>query len=285
MQESIKKALPTPPNGQRFVSFPHARGGVPSILIENSSQIEEVIGMGNSLKLDDPFLEHFLTTFYGSGNYHGDYWFIGMEEGGGNTLERVKKRLDTWQKLGEKELVDLYDFHIGINYPEYFHDPVKLQRTWMQQARIILATKGKPTTVDHVKTYQRDIIGRKDSETCLLELLPLPSPSTSVWHYDQWSNLPFLRDRKTYIKYCIPRRCEHIRSQIMAYRPKLVVFFGKSYSPYWQQISGNNVKFRDRGKFLFGNSIGTIFIIANHPAARGVTNAYYAGIGSLIRNM
>ena len=235
--------------------------------------------------LNVTLLEKFMTTFYGSGNYTGDYWFIGMEEGGGSTFERVKKRLETWQKLGEEELVDIYKFHIGINFPDYFRNPVKLQRTWAQQARIILAAKGKPTTVDHVKAYQRDIIGRKNSETCLLELLPLPSPSTSIWNYGEWSNLHYLRDRKTYLKYCIPWRCKHIRSQIITHKPKVVVFFGKSYSPYWQQIAGNNIKFRDQGDFLIGDSMSTAFIIANHPAARGVTNAYYEEIGSLIRKM
>ena len=154
--------------------------------------------MNTNSMLNDALLEHFINTFYGSGNYSGDYWFVGMEEGGGNTLERVLLRLNTWRELGETELVDIYDFHIRINYPEYFNDPVKLQRTWMQQARIILASKGRPTTTECVRAFQRDIIGRKYSETCLLELLPLPSPSTSVWHYNLWSILPYLKDRKTY---------------------------------------------------------------------------------------
>lgn len=232
------------------------------------------------MELNDKFLEHFMTTFYGSGNYSGDYWFIGMEEGGGNTLDRVMKRLETWQKLGEPEHVDIYDFHMGINYPDYFTDPVKLQRTWMQQARIVLASKGLPTSVDHVKEYQRDVIGRRKSETCLLELLPLPSPSTNVWNYSEWSNLFYLRDRKTYLKYCIPWRFKHIRSQIRVHHPRLVVFFGKSYFKYWQQVAGSNAIFQNKGNFLMGNSSGSIFIIAKHPAARGVTNAYYEEIGT-----
>ncbi|MHA1268060.1 MAG: hypothetical protein ACTSRS_22775, partial [Candidatus Helarchaeota archaeon] len=121
-----------------------------------------------------------------------------MEEGGGNSLERVQKRIEAWEGLGATELVDIYDFHILINYPEYFTNPVKLQRTWMQQARIVLASKGLPSSAADVKVYQRDIIGRTNSETCLLELLPLPSPSTSAWHYDQWTNIGFLKNRKVY---------------------------------------------------------------------------------------
>lgn len=31
--------------------------------------------------------------FYGYGNYQADYWFVGMEEGGGDTFDKVSKRL------------------------------------------------------------------------------------------------------------------------------------------------------------------------------------------------
>ena len=221
-----------------------------------------------------------MNTFYGSGNYSGDYWFVGMEEGGGNTFDRVVKRLNTWQKLGKEELVDIYDFHLGITYPEYFTDPVKLQRTWMQYARIVLASKGQAADVDHIRTYQRDVLGRKTSETCLLELLPLPSPSTGVWNYNLWSNLAYLGNRKSYLKYCIPWRCKHIHSRIRRHHPMLVVFFGKGYLRFWQQIAGNDVGFRDVDNFLIGKFSGTIFIIAKHPAARGITNTYFKEIGS-----
>ena len=33
--------------------------------------------------LDDKLLESYMKTFFGYGNLHADYWFIGMEEGGG----------------------------------------------------------------------------------------------------------------------------------------------------------------------------------------------------------
>jgi len=131
--------------------------------------------------INDELLKSFITTFYGSGNYEGQYWFVGMEEGGGNSLDQVAWRINTWHELGGAELVDIYKFHIKINHPEYFTNPVKLQRTWMQMARIILASKGLSTSVSDIKDYQRDIIGRKKSETCLLELLPLPSPNTATW--------------------------------------------------------------------------------------------------------
>ena len=142
------------------------------------------------MSLNDTLLQDFMTTFYGSGNYSGDYWFVGMEEGGGNDLLQVTNRLNAWIELGKTELVDINQFHVKINPHQYFRDPVKLQRTWMQQARIVLASKGLPSSILDVKAYQRDMLGRKTKETGLLELLPLPSPSTKVWNYALWSVFP-----------------------------------------------------------------------------------------------
>lgn len=226
-----------------------------------------------------------MTTFYGSGNYDGDYWFVGMEEGGGNSLEQVRKRIQTWQDLGETELVDIYDFHLGINYPEYFTNPVKLQRTWMQEARIVLAAKGLPSNTEDVRYYQRDVIGRKNSETCLLELLPLPSPSTADWLYGKWIKISFLKNRETYKDYCLPWRIEHIRTKITLHQPRLVVFCGTSYFKYWQTIAGNDVGFQRLNDYWTARTEKTLYLIVKHPAAKGITNAYFEEIGKFVRTV
>ena len=235
------------------------------------------------MSLNDTLLQDFMTTFYGSGNYSGDYWFVGMEEGGGNDLLQVTNRLNAWIELGKTELVDINQFHVKINHPQYFRDPVKLQRTWMQQTRIVLASKGLASPTPDVRTYQRDIIGRKTKETCLLELLPLPSPSTKVWNYALWSGLPFLKDRSAYRDYCLPWRTEHIRSRINEFKPKVVVFMGQGYSQYWQAIAGQNLSFADKGGFWAASSERTTYVITKLPAAQGVTNAYFATIGKYLR--
>jgi len=235
------------------------------------------------MKLTNELLQSFITTFYGSGDYAGDYWFVGMEEGGGNDLPQVSARLNAWKDLGGNELVDIFDFHNKIAYPEYFRDPVKLQWTWMQQARIVLTLKGQPATTGLVKAYQRDTIGRKGSETCLLELFPLPSPSTSDWLYAQWSELPFLRNRVSYRDYCAPWRCGHIRSQIRVHHPKIVVFFGLKYCQYWQDIAGGSLIFTEHNGYFYSKSKGPVFLIAKHPAARGVANLYFESIGLLLK--
>ena len=235
------------------------------------------------MKLNDQLLQRFINTFYGSGNYQGNYWFLGMEEGGGNDLNRVITRITAWQELGVTDLVDIYDFHMRINYPAYFTNPVKLQRTWIQQARIVLAAKGKPSKAADVKIYQRDIIGRKDSQTCLLELLPLPSPSTSDWFYNRWTDIDFLRTRESYRNYCLPWRITNIQSRIQQYQPKLVIFCGKSYSEYWHKIAGRHLIFQDQGDFQAAKSEGILYLIIKHPATIGITNAYFERVGEFVR--
>lgn len=234
------------------------------------------------MDLNDTLLQNFMSSFYGSGNYSGEYWFVGMEEGGGSDLSQVNKRLNAWVELGGTELVDIHDFHLKIDYPQYFGDPVKLQRTWMQQARIVLASKALPSSTPDVRAYQRDIIGRKTSETCLLELLPLPSPSLKDWNYGLWSGLPFLQDRTTYREYYVPRRAEHIRLRINEHKPRFVVFMGQVYSKYWQTIVGKNSSFTDKDGCLTTSSGGTTYVITKHPAAQGVTNAYFESIGKYL---
>ncbi len=235
------------------------------------------------MSLNDTLLQDFMTTFYGSGNYSGDYWFVGMEEGGGNDLLQVTNRLNAWIELGKTELVDINQFHDKIDYPQYFRDPVKLQRTWMQQARIVLSSKGLPSFTPDVRAYQRDMLGRRTKETCLLELLPLPPPSTKVWNYTLWSGLSFLKDRNTYCDYCLPWRTEHIRSRIEEHKPKVVVFMGQSNSQFWQAIAGQNLSFVDKGGYWAASSEHTIYVITKHPAAQGVTNAYFETIGKYLR--
>jgi hypothetical protein len=240
------------------------------------------------MKLDDQLLERFINKFYGSGNYEGKYWFIGIEEGGGNTLEEVSNRLNVWKGLGEKELVDVTHFHIRLDDPtRFFSDPVKLQQTWRQLIRMILIAEGEDSNNTELKAYQRDRLGRKDQDTCLLEILPLCSPNTSTWHYVEWSNLHFLKDRKTYENYCRERQCSHLRTLIKTCQPEVVVFYSNSskFQKWWHDVAGPDVNFHSKDhEILHGFSEKTLFMIINHPARRGISNDYFVKAGSIIKS-
>jgi len=235
-----------------------------------------------SLSLDDHDLLLFISSFYGYGNMAARFWFIGMEEGGGNTLEEVQARLLAWTQLGKPELADLRDFHLLLGMPEFFTSPLKLQHTWMQITRIILTAKGQPNGLEELRAYQKDYLGQKNGESCLMELLPLPSPHTRTWAYNQWSSIPFLATRKSYFEVCSPQRIAHIRECIREIHPQIVIFYGKGYHSIWQTIAGREVKFQDQGGFLVGKNFPTTYLIIKHPSARGTSYAYFENVGAFL---
>lgn len=58
---------------------------------------------------DDELLLAYMDGFYGYGNYQAPYWFVGMEEGGGDSSADVSSRLKIWNERGRQELEDLHE--------------------------------------------------------------------------------------------------------------------------------------------------------------------------------
>lgn len=223
----------------------------------------------------------FMNEFYGYGNYQGDYWFIGMEEGGGNDCYEIDKRLCAWDKLGQPELADLYQFHHLIGITHFFQPPVKLQTTWAKLIRILLCLQKKSPSIQDIRDYQSACLGRSDGETCLLELLPLPSPSINHWIYSDCFDLPELTNRQTYECHYVPQRVAHLQQRISQYKPKLVVFYGTKYIHHWQNIANISLINSSSAGIHVGCNNHTVFIAIKHPVARGVSNAYFCQIGKI----
>src|SRR5438093_6988758 len=95
-----------------------------------------------SLSLDDERLEAFANHFYGYRSYTGKYWFVGMEEGGGDSFEEVEKRLAIWEQRGGCELEDVAEYHIALGITHPFSTTAKLQPTWSKLIRVLLSAKG-----------------------------------------------------------------------------------------------------------------------------------------------
>jgi hypothetical protein len=229
-------------------------------------------------------LKEFIFNFFGYGNYHSKYWFIGMEEGGGNSIKEVNRRLNAWEKRGKLELEDVAEYHFAIGIPEHFRDPAKLQPTWNKLIRILLSAEGQAGATEDVREYQKSSLGRLNGESCLLELLPLPSPSTGKWLYGQHSSLPYLKTRKLYSETCTPFRAAHIRSRIDDFKPKAVVFYSFSYKDHWQEIAGAKLEKSENGEYFIGENDATLYLITKHPAFTGITNRYFENIGEIIRS-
>jgi len=232
--------------------------------------------------VDNQILEEFIHNFYGYGTYRCNYWFIGMEEAGGNSIQEINRRLSAWEKRGQLELEDVAEYHFAIDIPEHFRDPVKLQPTWNKLIRILLSAENRTVTLEDVRQYQKNLLGRSKGESCLLELLPLPSPSTGKWTYAQVSDLPFLKSRQVYAEACTPFRIEHLRDRIQEHQPHLIVFYSFSYQDQWRDIAGTDLQLSYNGEYYTGGDQNTLFLICKHPAARGITNQYFDDIGKII---
>ncbi len=231
---------------------------------------------------NDELIEKRVDTFYGYGNYQGNYWFIGMEEAGGD-FKDINNRINTWSNRGKQEIEDLAEYHIDIGWGESFLPGAKLDvPVWRSIIRILLSAKGKESIdIENVRKYQINELGRKNQETCLLELLPLPSPSITHWIYSQHSQLTFLSSRKKYENHCVEKRINHISYRIKEYQPKTVVFYGIFYEDYWRKIADVEFSPTPEG-FFIGKNSQTVFVIAKHPVAFGVTNEYFHNIGKSI---
>jgi len=235
--------------------------------------------------LDDDLLNQFARTFYGYGTYEGDYWLIGMEEGGGNSCDEVDARLKAWDERGKRELEDIDAYHQAFGVSDLFQPHPRIQPTWGKLIRLLLAAGGaEPVETQQVREFQRDHLARSTSNHCILELFPLPSPSTNQWLYADCSQLPYLGNRDHYRAFVSPFRVAHLQAQIRLHRPLYVVFYSFSYRVnYWEKIAGVPLKDNPDLGCALGRNNDTMFVIMKHPATKGITSDYYDRIGRLLR--
>lgn len=236
--------------------------------------------------LDSSILRDYISTFNGYGDYRAKYWFVGMEEGGGGTLDEITKRFASWESHGRGELSDLVSHHTDSDLSHLAGKSAKLQTTWSQLIRIVLASEGRPTDNESVRAYQQSRLGRIGGETCLLELMPLPSPNAGAWLYGQHSSLPELRSRSEYMESYADMRTRRLRRRVEEHKPPVVVFYSFTYIERWRQIAGVELKMVPIGgvKTYSGGSEHTSFVVVPQPAHRmkGKGKDYYLQVGKAI---
>lgn len=219
--------------------------------------------------LDTSLLTQHMNVLFGYGSATAPYWFIGSEEGGQITEPIVAKRLQIWEDWKKPTLVDLPEYYeacMGKRKP-YFSDPVTLQRTWSAIIWMLLGIEGNqnPTTLD-AENFQKSKLGTKDGNNRLLELFPLPSPSTDPeeWPYHDWVDtdaLTYLASRDEYERHWKKQRALALRKLIVNSRPRprLVVLYG-SRKRMWSIIAGRSIT---PGKIVRQSSIR--FACVYHP--------------------
>ena len=231
---------------------------------------------------DDSLLVDYINTFYGYGNYRGAWWLVGMEEGGGDSANDIQTRLRLWDARGRKELESVDIFHSSPEHAKWFTPRPPLQATWRGLIRLILSAEGRPTDTETVRAYQGAELGRVGSNNCILELLPLPSPTVGHWIYGGHSSLPQLRTRQTYTDHVTPSRVQHLRGRIIEHKPKAVIFYSRNYRMWWEQIAETGFRPTELEGLEVTKGLQTVFAMTRHPVYRGVTSEYFVRAGAAI---
>lgn len=230
-------------------------------------------------------LDDFMARFAGYGNKSAPLWFVGLEEGGGRTVEELATRVDAWSARGGHALEDLANYHRAIGQATYFDPPYPLQRTWTPLCRVRQSWLDQPTDVAALKDVQARELGRCGGQTNLVELMPLPATSLGHWPYASLAaEHPALRDRDTYRHTYTSLREVLLRDLIHAGRSRAVVFYGQRPES-WKTIAGRPLReivVGDR-KCYATASDQRYFIAVPHPMARGLTSAFWMAVGSHLR--
>ncbi|MDT7542614.1 MAG: hypothetical protein QOE33_2518 [Acidobacteriota bacterium] len=161
-----------------------------------------------------------------------------MEEGGKATYSEVVRQIELWDKWGQKELIDVIKYAHEMGIYQWYGEKPKLQPTWRNLIRVFLTAEGQFSDNETMRHYQKTSWRTQSGETCLMELLPLPSPDATSWLYGEISTLPYLKNRETYEKYIVGSRIAHLKDRITHYKPKAVIFYGTSYDNHWKKVVG-----------------------------------------------
>lgn len=232
-------------------------------------------------------LDAFMRRFAGYGSESADLWFVGLEEGGGRTIEELVARVSAWSEQGRRPLEDLADYHRAIGQATYFDPPYPLQRTWAPLCRVRQAWLDRSADVAALKNVQAQELGRSTGRTNLVELMPLPATSLSHWPYTSLvAEHPALRDRDTYRRTYTPLREVLLRDLIQAGGSGAVVFYGQRPAS-WSAIAGRPLReivIGDRSCYAAASQ-GRYFVAVPHPMARGLTSAFWMSVGSHLRTV
>lgn len=224
----------------------------------------------------DDQLAAFCQTFVGYGTEDAEVWLIGLEEGGGVSWDEIESRLDQWEEDGRPQFQPFRPDPVPDDHRWFGHRP-KLQPYWNRLSRLMMAAEGRPVDIEEVRAYQRTELASPDGGAALLELLPLPSPSTSHWLYGDHSALPWLSTRQKYREFMLQTRTRLLHDLIREHRPAVAVFVGVTFRDSWEQVAGQPVPLAPDAPVQILNDTQSLMIY--HPAARGRPHTYFEEAG------
>jgi hypothetical protein len=218
-----------------------------------------------------------MLRFFGYGRLKADYWFIGLEEGGGEDVDELCRRLNAWKKMRMKRVVDRVKFHKLIDSKFGQRKPQRIQATWGKAIRLFLATKQESAvTRNRVRKFQYEEFGRSHGDTLMLDLMPLPNRNLGKLKYGPIDGMPELQHRKDYEDIWRSHRTSELKRLVANYNPKCVVFLSQArkQANIWHEIAGTDV---DMVNSTISRHRDTSFVVVPHP--RHGTNALFEEVG------
>jgi len=204
-----------------------------------------------------------IENFVGFGNQKPRVLFLGMEEGLARDADlladlRLRSRYDSYMDLAEAQT------QLG-GPAKYFGTFPKTQRTWRPMCHLMLRRAGvlHPTLTQRLR-YQADALGRKNSESLLVELLPYPHPDSGRWLYDKFERF---KTRAAYETAILPQRMRLLRDIITEHPPEIIVAYGKGNWGLYKQLI-NIASWTADAPFEFTDAGGTRVVLVPHLAKK-----------------
>jgi hypothetical protein len=220
----------------------------------------------------------YMSDFVGFGDRSAPVWFIGLEQGGGESLAELQRRLAAWHDSGAGSFADLRDYCERFGERRWHGASPRIQPTLGKLVRLLLAAQGQPTDSESVRRHQAEKFGCTSGGSVIAELMPLPSRNISEWIYSSLTDVPNLDSRESYLRRYRPLRLALLQRTIREAAPKAVAFVGTSEIDTWSEVAG--VRFVEGVGGAQWSQVGpTRFVVLTHPTAFGAKNVYFEEIG------
>jgi len=228
---------------------------------------------GSPAFLDQELIRSRIKNFWGYGNLSGNIWLVGMEEGHNESNEIL---LERFKATAHGSIFDIFDdLKVDPGHARWFEDDAPTQATYRRLIYLLLYLRtGKEPTLEEIRDFQIKQFGRKTSDHAVLELMPLPAKSTkeSDWTYGS-SEVEGLESRKAYLEQYSPERIVKLRHMIREFNPKLVLFYSRTYLPYWEKVALDTFQEVLPGKLSVVPDEKTTYAVIPHSTSIGLSNA------------
>jgi hypothetical protein len=228
--------------------------------------------------LDPQLLVDYMSRFVGFGDPSTPVWFVGLEQGGGEDLAELERRLVAWRDSGAGSFADLQEHCVRIGERRWHGAAPRIQPTLGKLVRLVLASQGQRIDPESVRRHQAEKFGSMPGGSVMAELMPLPSRNISQWIYSSLTDVPGLESREAYLRRYRPVRLALLQRAIRDAAPRAVVFVGTSETETWSEVAGQSFV-QGHGGASWCEVGPTRFVVLTHPTAYGAKNAYFEEIG------